>query len=56
MVGDEWIPGRNTPFDPIASKIAQNEQMKVICADGRDIKNTIAILEGKPFSGTIIGG
>lgn len=55
MVGDEWIPGKNTPFDPIASKLAEEDGMKVICADGRNIENTIAILEGKPFEGTVIG-
>ena len=55
MVGDEWTPGKNTPFDPIASKGAQQEGITVICAGGRDIENTRAILEGKPFKGTKIG-
>lgn len=55
MVGDEWIPGKNTPFDPIASKIAEEEKMSVVCADGRNIENTIAILEGKNYIGTTIG-
>lgn len=55
MVGDEWIPGKNTPFDPIASKLAQEDGIKVICADGRNIENTIAILQGKEFVGTTIG-
>lgn len=55
MVGDEWIPGKNTPFDPIASKTAQDEGICVICAGGRDIKNTRAILDGEPFKGTRIG-
>ena len=48
-------PGKNTPFDPIASKGAQQEGITVICAGGRDIENTRAILEGKPFKGTKIG-
>ena len=55
MVGSEWNPGLNAPFDPIASAIAEEEGMTVICADGRDIENTRAILEGKPFTGTVIG-
>ena len=55
MVGDEWVPGKNTPFDPIASKLAEEGEMRVICADGRNIENTLAILEGKEFFGTIIG-
>ena len=55
MVGDEWTPGKNTPFDPIASRAAQQDGISVICAGGRDIANTRAILEGKPFKGTKIG-
>ena len=55
MVGDSWTPGANTPFDPIASKIAEEEKMHVICADGRNIENTLAILEGREYTGTMIG-
>lgn len=55
MVGDEWVPGKNCPFDPIASKTAQKESMKVICADGRNIDNTMAILRNEDFEGTTIG-
>lgn len=55
MVGDTWIPGKNVPFDPIASKEAQEGNLQVICADGRNIENTFAILRGEPFEGTIIG-
>lgn len=55
MVGNEWIPGKNCPFDPIASKGAQEDKMKVICADGRNIENTLNILRNKDFYGTTIG-
>lgn len=55
LVGDTWEPGKNTPFDPIASKLAQEANIKVICADGRNIENTISILEERPFEGTLIG-
>jgi len=55
MVGNEWVPGKNCPFDPIASKGAQEEKMKVICADGRNIENTLNILRNKEFYGTTIG-
>lgn len=54
MVGDEWKPGLNAPFDPIASKIAEEEGMTVICADGRNIENTVAILNDGDFEGTVI--
>lgn len=55
MVGDEWTPGKNTPFDPIASKKAEALSLKVICAGGRDIANIENILEDKDFFGTTIG-
>ena len=54
IVGYEWNPGLNAPFDPIASGIAEENGMTVIAADGRNIENTRAILEGKPFEGTVI--
>lgn len=55
MVGNEWTPGKNVPFDPIASKIAQESDIKVVCADGRNLENTIAILNENNFEGTTIG-
>lgn len=55
MVGDTWIPGKNVPFDPIASREAQEANLRVICADGRNIDNTFAILRGERFEGTVIG-
>ena len=55
MVGDEWTPGKNCPFDPIASKKADECKMKVICASGKDIDNIRAILNDQPFTGTQIG-
>lgn len=55
MVGDQWTPGKSTPFDPIASKRAEKMHMKVVCADGRNIRNTMDILYGRPFVGTVIG-
>ena len=54
MIGNEWTPGRSTPFDPVASARAQELGMSVVCADGRNIDNTIAILEGREFFGTTI--
>ena len=56
MVGDEWTPGKNCPFDPIASKKAQKLGMTVICASGKNIANIKAILEDKEYIGTTIQG
>ncbi|MCL2094286.1 MAG: UMP kinase [Treponema sp.] len=54
MVGDEWVPGKNLPFDPIASKHAARMGLKVICAAGRDLANLKKILLGQEFTGTTI--
>ncbi len=54
IVGDEWTPGKNCPFDPIASKKAQQMKLKVICAGGKNLENIRAILEGKNYVGTTI--
>ena len=54
MVGDEWVPGKNCPFDPIASRKAQELSLTVICAGGKNIKNIRAILDGRDYVGTTI--
>lgn len=55
MVGDEWVPGKNCPFDPIASKGAEKNGISVICAGGKNIANIRSILDDKDFIGTRIG-
>ena len=55
LTGDAWDPGLNVPFDPVASSIASKSDISVICADGHNLSNTIAILENKEFIGTTIG-
>ena len=54
IVGDEWVPGANTPFDPVATRRAAELGMTVIAADGRDLPNLEALLDGQPFVGTTI--
>lgn len=54
VVGSEWKPGMNTPFDPIASKKGEQLGLKVIIADGKDLKNLSKIIEGKNYKGTTI--
>lgn len=56
MVGDEWVPGKNCPFDPIASKKAQELGLKVICAAGKNIENLESILNDGSYVGTTIAG
>lgn len=54
IVGDEWSPGKNCPFDPIASQKAQKMNLRVICAGGKNLENIRAILQGKDYIGTTI--
>jgi uridylate kinase len=56
IVGSKWQPGANAPFDPIASKLAQQLKLEVIIANGKDLKNVRAILHGEQFKGTIVDG
>lgn len=55
IIGTEWEPGKNTPFDPIASIRAKNASIRVICAGGRNIENIENIIRNKKFVGTVIG-
>ncbi|MFH1631084.1 MAG: UMP kinase [Candidatus Aenigmatarchaeota archaeon] len=55
LVGNEWKPGLNAPFDPIASREAQKLNMTVIITNGRDLENLDEIISGKPgHKGTVI--
>jgi len=54
IVGSVWKPGANAPFDPIASKLAEKEKVKVIIANGKNLKNLQNILNRKQFIGTVI--
>jgi len=55
IVGDEWTPGKNLPFDPVATRRAAELKLRVIAADGKDIENTRKILNGDDYFGTTIG-
>ena len=54
MVGDKWDPGMSVPFDPVASRLAHETNIRVILAHGKDFENLEAILGGEEFSGTVI--
>jgi uridylate kinase len=56
LVGEEWTPGLNTPFDPIAARLAEQEGMEVAILAGTDLPNLGAYLDEKSFQGTVIRG
>jgi uridylate kinase len=55
MVGTRFIPGMHTPFDPVASTMAAKHKMKVAVINGRKLSNLKSLLDGKKFTGTMIG-
>lgn len=54
MVGDTWTPGLNMPFDPIASKKAEELGVKVVVLNGNNFDNLEEYFAGRDFVGTII--
>jgi len=54
IFGDKWDPGLNVPFDPVASKEAETDQMTVYIINGANLENLDDLLEGKEFVGTTI--
>ena len=54
MTGDDWVPGKNVPFDPVASRHSEKIGLKVICASGNNLENLKNILSGGEFVGTVI--
>ena len=53
-ITSKWSPGLNTPFDPIASKLAADIKLKVYIINGRELDRLEKALNNKEFIGTII--
>lgn len=54
--GSVWNPGLSLPFDPVAAREAQKNNLKVAIMNGRNIPNLENFLNGKNFEGTVIEG
>ena len=54
IIGYQWKPGLNTPFDPIASALAEKLKLKVVVINGKNIKNIENCLDGKKYIGSLI--
>jgi uridylate kinase len=54
LIASKWIPRLNTPFDPIASRLAEKWGMEVAVMRGTDLNNFQKFLNGKKFKGTMI--
>lgn len=54
LIPAEWNPGLNSPFDPVASKTAEEGGMEVVIMNGKPISNLANYLNGEKFLGTVI--
>lgn len=54
IVGDEWVPGANVPFDPIASREGEKIGLEVLFAKGTSLEEVEKAIEGEGIVGTII--
>jgi len=54
LVDYKWTPGLNTPFDPIATRLAKKLRLTVAIANGNNLDNLNRIINGKTFKGTVI--
>lgn len=52
IVGDTWRPGAHVPFDPVAAKLAEKQNIELIVMNGKNLKNFKNYLEGKKYIGT----
>jgi uridylate kinase len=54
LVGSKWDPGLNAPFDPVASKNAEELELKVVIMNGKNLDNLEKYFKGEKFRGTVI--
>lgn len=54
LMGREWAPGSNLPFDPIATRRAAELGLTLLVA-GSDLQNFRRILAAQEFTGTTVG-
>ncbi len=54
IIPKEWTAGLNSPFDPIASELAEKEGIEVAIMNGKPIDNLVKYLNGEKFLGTVI--
>lgn len=54
IIPKDWSPGLSSPFDPVASRMAQGEGIEVVIMNGRTAENLASYLNGDEYIGTII--
>lgn len=54
LVPAEWSPGLSSPFDPVASREAQKNNIEVAIINGNKLEEVEKYLKGEKFIGSII--
>ena len=54
IIAKKWVPGLKTPFDPVASSLAQRLNIELISINGKKFKNLENLLNQKKFKASII--
>ena len=54
LIPDEWAPGLSSPFDPVAAKVAERDNIEVAQLNGLRLEHLRDYLAGQPFVGTRI--
>lgn len=54
LIPADWDPGLSSPFDPIAAKVAQRDNIEVAIINGTRLDEVVKYLEGEAFVGTKI--
>jgi len=54
LIPDEWEPGLSAPFDPVAAKVAERDNIEVAQINGLKLDHLRDYLANRPFVGTRI--
>ena len=54
LIPSEWDPGLSSPFDPVASRECEKENMEVVILNGNNLENLRSYFAGEDFAGTKI--
>lgn len=54
LIPKKWDPGLSSPFDPVASREAQKQNIEVAIINGENLHELDNFINNKPFDGTLI--
>lgn len=54
MIDTKWTPGMNAPFDPVAIKFSNEENLELVTMNGKNLENIKNYLNGEEFEGSVV--